>query len=246
MDFTCSNKQYLKNILSDLYRNYKEGTIYRVSYEEVKQEKTLKQLGYIFGGLIKALIRFFDNLGYKYEPYMIKDWLYQECGLVESITLPNGKPVTYLKTLSSMTKAEAAKFIEDIIGFIDNSPIFEGFVLPPELRYSWTHNVDKNKLEVMRNADINNFDSSYLIYQSKQTCIKCGARGGMVYHLKKLYTKDYQTLPLCAKCYDDVNTRGESYLKEDIKAVLNGLSLEDFTLLAYRNYRDSFSCRTPY
>ena len=82
MDFTCSNKQYLKNILSDLYRNYKEGTIYRVSYEEVKQEKTLKQLGYIFGGLIKALIRFFDNLGYKYEPYMIKDWLYQECGLV--------------------------------------------------------------------------------------------------------------------------------------------------------------------
>lgn len=186
MDFTCSNKQYLKNILSDLYRNYKEGTIYRVSYEEVKQEKTLKQLGYIFGGLIKALIRFFDNLGYKYEPYMIKDWLYQECGLVETITLPNGKPVTYLKTLSSMTKAEAAKFIEDIIGFVDNSPIFEGFVLPPELRYSWTHNVDKNKLEVMRNADINNFDSSYLIYQSKQTCIKCGARGGMVYHLKKL------------------------------------------------------------
>lgn len=245
MDFTCSNKQYLKNILSDLYRNYKEGTIYRVSYEEVKQEKTLKQLGYIFGGLIKALIRFFDNLGYKYEPYMIKDWLYQECGLVESITLPNGEPVTYLKTLSSMTKAEAAKFIEDIIGFIDNSPIFEGFVLPPELRYSWTHNIDKNKLEVMRNADINNFDSSYLIYQSKQTCIKCGARGGMVYHLKKLYTKDYQTLPLCAKCYDDVNTRGESYLKEDIKAVLNGLSLEDFTLLAYRNYRDSFSSRTP-
>lgn len=245
MDFTCSNKQYLKNILSDLYRNYKEGTIYRVSYEEVKQEKTLKQLGYIFGGLIKALIRFFDNLGYKYEPYMIKDWLYQECGLVESITLPNGKTVTYLKTLSSMTKAEAAKFIEDIIGFIDNSPIFEGFVLPPELRYSWTHNIDKNKLEVMRNADINNFDSSYLIYQSKQTCIKCGARGGMVYHLKKLYTKDYQTLPLCAKCYDDVNARGESYLKEDIKAVLNGLSLEDFTLLAYRSYRDSFSCRTP-
>lgn len=244
MDFTCSNKAYLKNILNDAYRSYKDGTIWRISYEEIKQEKTLKQLGFIFGGLIKALIRFFDNLGYHYDAFMIKDWLYQECGLTESITLPNGKQITYLKTLSSMTKSEAAKFIDDIIGFIDSSPIFEGFILPPELRYSWTHNIDKHKLEVMRNADINNFDSSYLIYQTKQTCIKCGARGGMVYHLKKPYAKDFLTIPLCAKCYDDVNTRGESYLKDDIKAVLNGLNLEDFCLLAYQRYRSS-SCRTP-
>ena len=76
MDFTCSNKEYLKNICGDLLRRYKEGAIYKISYEEIKQEKTLKQLGFIFGGLIKALIRFFENLGYSYEPYMIKDWLY--------------------------------------------------------------------------------------------------------------------------------------------------------------------------
>lgn len=241
MDFTCSNKEYLKNILGDLLRRYKDGAVYRISYEELKQEKTLKQLGFIFGGIIKALIRYFENLGYSYEPYMIKDWLYSECGLTECITLPNGKQVTYLKTLSSMTKAQAAKFIEDIIYFIDTSAIFEDFVLPPELRYSWTHNVDQEKLNFIKSADINNFDSSYLLHQAKQTCIKCGARGGMVYHLKGTYTKDYLTLPLCAKCYDNVNTCGESYLKDDIKAVLNGLSLEDFCLLAYYFYRKSFS-----
>lgn len=246
MDFTCGNKAYLKNIINDLYRNYKDGTIYRISYEEVKQEKTLKQLGFIFGGLIKALIRFFENLGYNYEPHMVKDWLYSECGINENITLPNGKQIKYLKTLSSMTKAEAAKFIDDIVFFIDNSPIFEGFILPPELRYSWTHNIDKHKLNIMRSADINNFDSSYLIYQTKQTCIKCGMRGGMVYHLKKIYTKDYLTVPLCAKCYDQINTCGESYLKDDIKAVLNGLSLDDFCLLAYQRYRASFSCKNSY
>lgn len=241
MDFTCSNKEYLKNILGDILRTYKDGCIYRISYEEIKQEKTLKQLGFIFGGLIKAINRFFENLGYSYEPSMIKDWLYAECGLNQSLTLPNGKHVTYLKTLSSMTKAEAAKFIEDIISFIDTSNIFENFILPPELRYSWTHNIDKDKLALMKAAAINNFDSSYLLHQSKLTCIKCGARGGMVYHLKRPYTKDYLTLPLCAKCYDDVNTRGESYLQSDIKAVLNGLSLEDFCLLAYHYYRKSFS-----
>lgn len=241
MDFTCSNKEYLKNILGDISRQYKDGAIYRISYEEIKQEKTLKQLGFIFGGLVSALERFFNNLGYNYTKPMLKDWLYSECGLNQTITLPNGKNVTYLKTLSSMTKAEAGEFIEAIIMFIDSSPIFEDFILPPELRYSWTHNIDSNKLEVMRGADISNFDSSYLLHQSKLTCIKCGARGGMVYHIKQTYTKDYLTLPLCAKCYDDVNTRGESFLKEDIKAVLNGLSLKDFCLLAYAYYRKSFS-----
>lgn len=241
MDFTCSNKEYLKNILGDIQRQYKDGAIYRISYEEVKQEKTLKQLGFIFGGLIKALIRFFSNLGYNYEAYMLKDWLYSECGLEQHITLPNGQDVTYLKTLSSMTKAEAAQFIEDVIAFIDSSPIFEDFVLPPELRYSWTHNINKEKLAVIKAANINNFDSNYLLHQSKLTCIKCGARGGMVYHLKELYTKDYLTLPLCAKCYDDVNTRGESYLQDDIKSVLNGLSLKDFCLLAYYYYRKTMS-----
>lgn len=241
MDFTCSNRTYLKNILGDILRQYKDGAVYRISYEEVKQEKTLKQLGFIFGGLIKAAVRFFENLGYKYEPCTVKDWLYSECGLTESIMLPNGKTKPYLKTLSSMTRAEAAKFIDDIIVFIDTSDIFDDFILPPELRYCWTHSIDKDKLSVLKAAQINNFDSNYLLHQSKLTCIKCGAMGGMVYHLKKLYTKDYLTIPLCAKCYDDVNSRGESYLTDDIKAVLNGLSLEDFCLLAYHYYRNSFS-----
>lgn len=43
---------------------------------------------------------------------MLKDWLYSECGLIEEIVLPNEKRVKYLKTLSSMTKAEASDFIE--------------------------------------------------------------------------------------------------------------------------------------
>lgn len=240
MNFTCSNKVYLKNVLCDILRQYKDGSIYRVSYEEIKQEKTIRQLGFIFGGLIKALARFFANLGYDYPPETIKDWLYNECSQKESVTLPNGYKAHYFKTLSSMTKAEAANFIEAIITFIDTNDIFEDFVLPPELRYSWAHNIDKERLEYIRSIDINNFDSNYLLYQSKLTCIKCGAKGGMVYHIKATHTKDYLTIPLCAKCYDDVNTRGESYLVNDIKAVLNGLDLKDFCKTSYYLYRKSF------
>lgn len=240
MNFTCSNKVYLKNVLCDILRQYKDGAIYRVSYEEIKQEKTIKQLGFIFGGLIKALARFFANLGYDYPPETIKDWLYYECSRQQSVTLPNGYTAHYFKTLSSMTKAEAANFIEAIITFIDTNDIFEDFVLPPELRYSWAHNLDKERLEYIRSIDINNFDSNYLLHQSKLTCIKCGAKGGMVYHIKTTHPKDYLTIPLCAKCYDDVNMRGESYLVNDIKAVLNGLDLKDFCKTSYYLYRKSF------
>lgn len=237
MNFTCSNKDYLKNILGDILRQYKDGNIYRVSCEEIKTLKTLKQLGYIFGGLIKALTRFFCNLGYEYTPEIIKDWLYNECGCIHNIILPNGKQAPYIKTLSSMTKEEAANFINEIINFIDNSPIFEDFILPPELRYSWTHNIDKDKLERIKSIDINNFDSEYIRHLSKQTCIRCGARGGLVYRLKELHPKDYLTLPLCAKCYDIVNTHGESYLNKDIQNVLNGLTVKDFCKVAYYMYR---------
>lgn len=241
MNFVCSNEQYLRNILSDLIRKYEYGSTVNVSYEVIKQTKTLKQLGFIFGGLIKALNRYFDNLGYVYPPYVLKEWLYQECGVYKTETLPNGKNFLSHKTLSEMTKKEASNFIEDVICFIDSSEIFSDFVLPPELRYCWTHNIESERLNKVKEFDFNNFDSSYLLKQSRLTCIKCGARGGMVYHLERPFKKDFLTLPLCAKCYDYAITHGESYIVHDIKSVLNGMTIDDFCLFAYYLYRKSFS-----
>ena len=162
------------------------------------------------------------------------------------------------KVVTSLSEIEMADYDYIVIGSdqVWNENItkenFDDFFLPfktkaKKISLASSFGIDtfddipNDKLAFMKAAEINNFDSGYLLHQSKLTCIKCGARGGMVYHLKKLYTKDYLTLPLCAKCYDDVNTRGESYLQSDIKAVLNGLSLEDFCLLAYHYYRKSFS-----
>lgn len=241
MNFVCSNKKYLQNVVGDLLRTYKENSIVNVSYEIVKKEKTLKQLGFIFGGLIKAMCRYFDNLGYVFPPYVLKDWLYRECGVYEVETLPNGSTFQSCKTLSVMTKAEASKFIEDVICFIDTSEVFEVFILPPELRYCWTHNIDEERLERIKEFQCSNFDSSYLIHQSKLTCIKCGTRGGIVYHLDRPMKKDYLTLPLCANCHDNVVSCGESYFVRDIKAILNGLSIEDFCLMAFYLWRKSFS-----
>ena len=240
MNFSCSNEQYLKNVLKTCLNDYEYGSTVNISYEVVKQSKTLKQLGFIFGGLIKAIRRYFKNAGYDYPIYVIKEWLYQECGVYQTETLPNGSTFQSNKTLSEMTKSEASDFIEKVIIFIDSSEIFDGFILPPELRYCWTQNIDDEKLHKIKDFQFPNFDSYYLLHQSKLTCIRCGARGGMVYHLQRPMKRDYNSVPLCAKCHDYALTHGESYLIKDIKSVTNGMSIEDFCLYAYYLYRKKF------
>lgn len=240
MNFCCSNEKYLRNILSDLLKNFEYGSTINISYEVIKQVKTLKQLRFIFGGLIKAISRYFDNVGYKFPPYVLKEWLYQECGVYETETLPNGQTFQSNKTLSEMTKSEASNFIEKVIVFIDSSEIFTDFILPPELRYSWTHNIDEERLQAIKGYSFSSFDSSYLLEQSRLTCIRCGGRGGMVYHLNRPMKRDYLSLPLCAKCYDLVLTCGESGLIKDIKSVLNGMSIDDFCLSAYYFFKKKY------
>lgn len=237
MNFTCSNEKFLRNVVGDLLRNYEKDSTVNISYEVVKKAKTLKQLGFIFGGLIKAISRYFDGLGYSFPPYVLKCWLYKECGVYKTETLPNGETFDSSKTLSEMTKQEASKFIEDVIYFIDSSDIFSEFVLPPDLRYCWTHNVDAEKLQKIKERPFGNFDGSFLLHQAKLTCIRCGARGGMVYHLPRAQKRDLLSLPLCAHCFDYADTHGETALIRDIKGILNGLSIEDFCLYAYYLYR---------
>lgn len=240
MNFSCSNEQYLKNVLKTCLNDYEYGSTVNISYEVVKQSKTLKQLGFIFGGLIKAIRRYFKNAGYDYPIYVIKEWLYQECGVYQTETLPNGSTFQSNKTLSEMTKSEASDFIEKVIIFIDSSEIFDGFILPPELRYCWTQNIDDEKLHKIKDFQFPNFDSYYLLHQGKLTCIRCGARGGMVYHLQRPMKRDYNSVPLCAKCHDYALTHGESYLIKDIKSVTNRMSIEDFCLYAYYLYKKKF------
>lgn len=240
MNFSCSNEQYLKNVLKTCLNDYEYGSTVNISYEVVKQSKTLKQLGFIFGGLIKAIRRYFANAGYDFPIYVLKEWLYQQCGVYELQTLPNGATFESNKTLSEMNKSEALDFIEKVICFIDSSEIFDGFILPPELRYCWTQNIDDEKLRKIRGFQFPNFDSYYLLHQSKLTCIRCGARGGMVYHLQRPMKRDYNSIPLCAKCHDYALTHGESYLIKDIKSVTNGMSIEDFCLYAYYLYKKKF------
>lgn len=237
MNFSCSNVNYLKNVLKTCLNSYKQGTTINISYDIAYQPKTLKQLRFIFGGLIKAICRCFQSVGYDYPPYVIKEWLYQELGIYNLETLPNGEQFYSKKTLSDMTKNEASEFIEKIIFFIDSSEIFEGFILPPDLRYCWTHNIENSSINNIKNLNLPNFDTDFLIHQSRLTCIRCGVKGGMVYHLKKNMKRDYFSLPMCPKCFNLIDSHGESLLNKDLKSVLNGLNIDDFCKYNYFLYK---------
>ena len=99
MNFTCSNEKFLRNVVGDLLRNYEKDSTVNISYEVVKKAKALKQLGFIFGGLIKAISRYFDGLGYSFPPYVLKCWLYKECGVYKTETEVDGKKYNILGTI---------------------------------------------------------------------------------------------------------------------------------------------------
>lgn len=240
--------------------------VLNVSYEPVEKTKSKEQLGFIFGGIIKALLAYFKALGFNdYTPEIIKTWLYYETGVFDKKMLPDGSYKEIVKTLSGMNKKEASEFINKALNFIEHSPVLNGangyraFILTPELRYCWTRNVDDDfKLSVYE-ENFKERDESYLRYQRSLTCIYCGSKGGEAHHIK--------TAPAGAiVSADEAGTialrQGSSGLgrknpdwftipvcnnchipiihgkdfMEDLKAVLNGLDIETFCRCCYYKY----------
>lgn len=243
MNFTVTNKTYGKNVCSHINANIQDSKIYRISFEEIKQLKTLEQLGYIFGGLFKAIQKFFSNLGHDYSVELIKEWIYYEIGVREFVYLPNGKQKEVIKTLSQMSKKEASEFINKVLFFIDESECLQDLVLPPELRYCWALHIEFADIENAYQVPLPDKDKHFLGYQAQQTCIRCGKKGVQVHHIQQGsgYAKknpDWFSLPVCYDCHiqhlhSDVAEK--NFLKE-IKPIIGGLDIQDFCRLNYQRW----------
>lgn len=243
MNFTITNKAFAKNIFLKLLNEidtHGGNSIYRLSFEKVKSTKTRKQLGFIFGGIIKSIVLYFDSLGYRFTAEQIKEWLYEEIGTAETITFPNGSHKTLKRTLSAMTKQEASYFIFKLFEFIDSSEALRDFVLTPDLRYCWTNHVDVRLYEAVKLSKFPERNEEYLRYQRKLTCIHCGRRGCEVHHIKKgsglgRKNPDWFSIPLCHDCHIGYlhSQNGEDKLLQQIKRTIGGLDIEVFCRVAY-------------
>lgn len=248
MNFTISNKRYAQNVLKTLYNRMQEGKTYRLMFEEVKNLKTKKQLGFIFGGVIKALCAFFSRLGYDFTPEQVKEWIYSEVGITELLILPNGAKKNVIKTLSGMSKKEASDFIYRLINFIDTSEALDTFVLPPDLRYCWTHNIDAQLLEdVQLYQGYPLLNEYYLNHIRKLTCIRCGRKGGQAHHIKRgsglgRKNPDWFTIPICPECHTYLHSSvGEPNFLEEIKDVIGGLDIALFCKMSYYMWLNNYN-----
>ena len=239
MNFTITNKKYANNVLNTIFKQIEEGKIYNISFEEVKQLKTKKQLGFIFGGIIKALILYFNRLGYDFQPTQIKEWLYDEIGVSETIFLPNGKEKTIIKTLSEMSKLEASNFIFKLLNFIDTSEALEDFILQPDLRYCWVNHIEEDTLKAVERYDFPLKNERYLNNIRKLTCIRCGAKGGEAHHIKRgsglgRKNPDWFTIPVCPKCHNYLHSMaGEVRFLDEIRRTIGNLDIELFCKISY-------------
>lgn len=249
MNFTVSNKEYLKKVLGHILSQYRENTTVNVSYEVLKKPKTRKQLGFIFGGIVKGLVSYFHSIGYDYGVDIVKYWLYYSCGVYDEEILPDGMRISAPVTLSGMSAAQAGRFINNVIDFIDSTPLLKGgegvrgFCLTPDLRYCWTRGVEDKDIQEALCAPKAQRDEGYLRYQRGLNCIYCGAAGGQAHHIKRgsgLSRKnpDWYSIPVCAKCHSLLHdTLGEAEFLRGFKGVLGGLDIEEFCALCYLRFK---------
>jgi len=238
-----SNRGEFKQVAQNIYKSITEGKCYNFSFEEVKQAKTFKQLGFIFGGLVKTLHSFYlEETGEDYPIEILKELLYEVVGIDEIIYLPTGKKIIHRKSLSKMTKEEASEFINKSILWIDENT---ECILPSGLRYCWTAHVTDEEINNVMSNPIQERDDYYLQKIRQLNCIYCGKPHAQAHHIKKgWYAKgikppDYMAIPLCEDCHIPIaHTKGEEYLLNGLKNVLNGLDIEIFCRLLYHRIYD--------
>lgn len=207
MNYVVTNLKKLTNIFTEIKSEFdkSDSLSINLSWEKSSRPKTLAQLGYFFGGLVKAINKhFFEHYGKEYEIDIIKEMLYNECGTTEELVCPNGKILHQSKRISRMTVEEMSNFIEKVIDFCDEY----GVVLQPELRYLWIHNLNPKIVDEVRQTKYPDKDPEYLSYVAKETCLICGKGGVEVHHAKLAElaglgekTPDYMGLPLCPTCH---------------------------------------------
>ena len=207
MNYVVTNLKKLTNIFSEIRTELEKhpNDTFNVSWEKSHRSKSFAQLGFMFGGLIKAIKQhYFDCFGKEYYVELIKEMLYNECSQCEEFICPNGKIIYEMKRISRMSIEEMSEFISKVIDFCDEY----GIVLQPELRYLWINNLDPRLVEEVEQTKFPEKDAEYLNAVRKETCLVCGKGMVEAHHtkIKELAglgakTPDWCAIPLCPTCH---------------------------------------------
>lgn len=241
-----TNIEFLRSVFVDASAELKKHGSLNVTYDAVEKPKTMSQLGFIFGGIVTSMNRFFEEAeGEKRETAWIKHALYQKCAPKKVAQDLNGDPFVYMKTLSDMSAKEASQFIEDVIQFIDTD--LPSCVLTPDIRNTWTRHISKAdiKQHLQQEKFFPKDDKAYLSHIRKQACICCGVPNqSEAHHLRTtndsgtgMKAPDYTTIPLCRECHAKLHNSGEQTFYRNISKGLSDIPIESFCMIQYNKYR---------
>lgn len=251
MKTIVKNDREFDTIMNDIYNKYREYGELQLDYGKPYKDKTLKQLGFFFGGLVDSVIDYYESLGEKWEVNDVKENFYSATSYLDeslrkTVKRFNGSEVQVPKRLSEMNLEEASLFIDRCIYLIDHAKNFKDLILRPELRYTWVRNLTKEKLYNLRFQQFPRVDKEYLEHTRKQACLWCGKTTGCeAHHLKvagqtgtAYKADDWLCVPLCPECHRYYHQIGKDSFENDLRWITKYISLVDFCRIRYLKWKN--------
>lgn len=251
MQTVVYNEKQLEVIVGDMFNRFNEYKSLAISYDKPYKDKTLKQLGYFFGGLVGSIKDYYKENGEEWDGEDIKENFYQACAklddrLKKEVRRFNGDVYEVPKRLSEMDIEEASLFIDRCIWLIDNARCFQGLTLHPSLRYTWVRHVSKDDLLEISQAKMPRLCPEYLEHTRKQACLCCGRNNvSQVHHLKLagesgtgFKADDWLTIPLCPQCHlGELHQKGQEEFYKNLEWITKYISLVDFCRLRFLKWQ---------
>lgn len=247
MQVTVYNSKQLDVVVRDMMTQFNIHKSLSVSYDKPFKDKSVRQLGYIFGGLVDSVRDFYLGQGVHWEKDDIKENFYQACSKIDerlcrNVQRFNGDTYQVPKRLSEMDTEEASLFIDKCLYLIDNARCFAGLVLHPSLRYTWIRHVTADELQRANEYKFPRTVPEYLEHTRQQACIWCGRMNASeAHHLKvagysgEAYkADDWLTVPLCHDCHiAELHQHGQEKFLEGLSWITKYIDLIDFCRVRY-------------
>lgn len=251
MQTVVYNEKQLDVIVGDMFNRFNEYKSLAISYDKPYKDKTLKQLGYFFGGLVGSIKDYYKEIGEEWEVEDIKENFYQACAKIDErlkkeVRRFNGDVYEVPKRLSEMDIEEASLFIDRCVWLIDNARCFQGLTLHPSLRYTWVRHVKPEDLLEISRENMPRSCPEYLEHTRKQACLCCGKNNvSQVHHLKLIgesgtayKADDWLTIPLCPQCHlGELHQKGQEEFYKNLEWITKYISLVDFCRLRFLKWQ---------
>lgn len=248
MKTVVHNQQQLDVIVQDLYRILEEKRAVNVEYYEYKEPKTKRQLGFIFGALVSAIVDFYHSNGDdSWNESAVCDLLYQTLSPKIKMTRLNGSIYEHPLRISEMNKEQMSEFIDNTITMIDRAKCFNGLILHPSVRNTWIHHLSREDILNVRSMKFPEKCNEYLAYRRSQCCLICGKYGCEAHHIRESENagvgkkaNDYETISLCKLCHAKYHDIGSEQFRKSLWWILEYISLEDYVKICFSRWYNGF------